>query len=82
MGSRFYRSNQTNMKTNKKQIQFGSYRLCKQNHLGKFKKRWFGPLRAQYCLPSNIILPNSINNFEPNPILVDVNMLKSYTYVG
>jgi hypothetical protein len=30
VGSRFYRSNQTNNNTNRKQIYFGSYRLCNQ----------------------------------------------------
>ncbi len=35
MGSRFYRSNQTNMMTNEKQIHVGSYRLCNQMGRGK-----------------------------------------------
>jgi hypothetical protein len=53
----------------------------KKTHLGKFKKRWFGPFRVQYCLPNNTILFVSINNFEPDPILVNVNKLKPYKYV-
>jgi hypothetical protein len=48
---------------------------------GKFKKRWFGPFRVQYCLPNNLILLVSINYFEPNPILVNINKLKRYKYV-
>ncbi len=48
--------------------------------MGKFKKRWFGPFRVQYRLPNNIVLI-STNNLKPNPILVNVNKLKSYTYV-
>ncbi len=49
--------------------------------MGKFKKRWFGQFRVQYCLPNNIVLFVSINNFEPNSILVNVKKLKPYTYV-
>ncbi len=46
-------------------------------HLGKFKKIWFGPFRVQYCLSNNIVIA-FVNNFEPNPILVNVNKLKPY----
>jgi len=49
--------------------------------MGKFKKRWFGPFRVEYWLLDNTILFVSINNFEPNPLLVNVNKLKPYTYV-
>jgi hypothetical protein len=49
--------------------------------MGKFKKRWFGPFRVQYYLPNNNIILVFVNNFEPNPILVNVNKLKPYTYV-
>jgi hypothetical protein len=52
----------------------------KKTHLGKFKKISFGPFKVQYFLPNNIVLI-FINNFEPNPILVNVNKLKPYTYV-
>jgi hypothetical protein len=50
-------------------------------YLGKFKKIWFGPFRVQYYLPNNNVLLVLINNFEPNPILVNVNKLKPYTYL-
>ncbi len=53
----------------------------KNTHLGKFKKRWFGPFRVQYCLPNNIIIFIYVNNFEPNPVLVNFNKLKPYKYV-
>jgi hypothetical protein len=53
----------------------------KKKYLGKFKKRWFGSFRVQYCLPNNIVIFVSINNFEPNLVLVNVNKLKPYTYV-
>jgi hypothetical protein len=51
------------------------------NTYGKIQKRWFGPFRVQYCLPNNIVFLVFINNFEPNPILVNVNKLRPYTYV-
>ncbi len=51
-----------------------------KTHLGKLKKRWFDPFKVQHCLPNNIILLVSVNNFEPNPILVSVNKLKPYKY--
>jgi hypothetical protein len=50
----------------------------KKTHIGRFKKRWFGPFRVQYCLPNNIVLLVFVNNFEPNLILVNVNKLKPY----
>jgi len=49
--------------------------------MGKFKKIWFGPFKVQYCFPNNIVLIVFVNNFEPNPVLVDVNKLKPYTYL-
>ncbi len=52
-----------------------------KTHLGKFKKRWFGLFRVQYCLPNNTILLIFVNNFEPNPILVNVNKLNLYKYM-
>ncbi len=69
----------------KKKFQFGDYVLWfpkgGKTHLGEFKKRWFGPFKVQYCLPNNTILLISVNNFEPNLVLVNVNELKPYTYV-
>ncbi len=41
-------------------FQFGYYVLWfpkgEKTHLGKFKKRWFGPFKVEYCLPNNIII--------------------------
>jgi len=51
-----------------------------KTHLGKFKKRWFGPIKVQYCLSNNNVLV-FVNNLKPNPILVNVNKLKRYKYV-
>jgi hypothetical protein len=42
MGFRFYKSNETNMKINGKQIHFGSYRL--NNQVGRGKG-----IQNQYC---------------------------------
>jgi hypothetical protein len=49
--------------------------------MGKFKKRWFEPFKVQYCSFNNIVLLISVNNFEPNLVLVNVNKLKPYKYV-
>jgi hypothetical protein len=58
----------------KKKFQFWDYVLWfpkgENTHLGKFK--------VQYCLPNNIYFLVYVNNFEPNPILVNVNKLKPY----
>ncbi len=47
----------------------------------KFKKGWFGPFKVEYCLSKNIVFLVSVNNFEPNLILCNVNKLKPYRYV-
>jgi hypothetical protein len=54
----------------------------KKEHTGIFLKWWFGPYKIQYCLPNNTILFININKFEPNPILVNINKLKHYQYLG
>ncbi len=72
-------------KNTKKKFQFGDYVLWftkgEKTHMSKFKKRWFLPFKVEYCLPNNLVLLVYVNNFEPNPILVNVNKLKQYTYV-
>jgi hypothetical protein len=74
-----------NKKILREKFQFGYYVLWfpkgKKTHMGKFKKRWFGPFRVQYCLPNNIVLIVYVNNFEPNLVLVNVNKMKAYTHV-
>jgi len=45
-----------------------------KSHLGKFIRKWFGPYKLQYVLPNNIV-------FETNPMLVNMNKLKSYKYM-
>jgi hypothetical protein len=51
-------------------------------HIGKFLKQWFGSYKIQYYFPNNIILLINIDKFEPNPILVNINKLKPYRYLG
>jgi hypothetical protein len=50
-------------------------------HVPNFQARWFGPYRIQYCLPNNIILLVTIDKFDPNPILVNINKLKPYKFI-
>jgi hypothetical protein len=73
--------------TNKSIKKVPIWRLCfavsqgRKKHLGKFKKRWFGPFRVQYYLPNNIIILVFVINFEPNPILVNINKLKPNMWI-
>ncbi len=52
-----------------------------KSHLGKFTRKWFGSYKVQYVLPNNIMLLVTIEKFETNPILVNVNKLKPYKYM-
>jgi len=52
-----------------------------KSHLGKFNRKWFGPYKVQYVLPNNILLLVTIENFDTNLVLVNVNKLKSYKYM-
>jgi hypothetical protein len=52
-----------------------------KEHTKKFKKQWFGLNKIQYCLPNNIALLVNIDKFESNPILVNLNKVKSYWYL-
>jgi hypothetical protein len=72
-------------KNKEKKFQFGDcilwFPMGEKTHLGKFKRRWFGPFRVQYYLPNNNKILVYVNNFDPNLILVKVNKLKPYKYV-
>jgi len=50
-------------------------------HASKFQKRWFGPYKTQYCLFNNTILFITIDKFDPNPVLVNINKLKPYMFI-
>jgi hypothetical protein len=47
----------------------------------KFQRWWFGPYKIQYCLPNNIYLLLTIDKFDLNPILVNINKLKPYKFI-
>jgi hypothetical protein len=72
-------------KESKKKISFGDYvpwfPKGNKSHLRKFTRKWFGPYRIQYVLPNNIMLLVTIEKFETNPTLVNVNKLKPYKYM-
>jgi hypothetical protein len=61
-----------------KTFSMGNYVLwfpkTNNSKLGKFKRQWFGPYHIQYYLPNNIALLVKMDN----PILVNINKLKSY----
>jgi hypothetical protein len=72
-------------KESRKKISFGDYVLWfpkgNKSHLGKFTKKWFGPYKLHHVLPNNIMLLVTIEKFETNPVLVDVNKFKPYKYM-
>jgi hypothetical protein len=50
-------------------------------HLGNFTKKWFGPYKIKFCLPNNNVLLLTLDKFDPNPVLVNVNKLKPYQFM-
>jgi len=52
-----------------------------KSHLGKFIRKWYGPYRVQYVLPNTIVLLVTIEKFETNSALVNMNKLKPYKYM-
>ncbi len=52
-----------------------------KNKMGKLKKNGLVHFRVHYCLPNDIVNLVFVNNFEWNPVSVNVNNLKPYTYV-
>jgi hypothetical protein len=81
-GIRALWSQQTNLE---KLFSFGDYVLWfpkgNKSHLKKFTRKWFGPHRVQYVLPNNIVLFVTIEKFETNLLLVNMNKLKPYKYM-
>ena len=47
-------------------------------HAGKLRNKWFGPYRVQYLLPNNIVLLVTVDKFDPDPVIVNINKLKTY----
>jgi hypothetical protein len=52
-----------------------------KSHLGNFTKKWFGSYKIQHVLPNNILLLVTIEKFDVNLLLVNVNKLKPYRYM-
>ncbi len=52
-----------------------------KSHLRKFIKKRFGPYKIQYVSPNNTVLMVTIEKFETNLVLVNVNKLKPYKYM-
>jgi predicted glycosyltransferase len=53
---------------------------ARKEHIRKFKEHWFGPYKIQYCLFNNITFLVTIEKFDPNPVLVNINKLKPYRF--
>ncbi len=53
-----------------------------KTHIGKYTNKWFCPYKVQFCLPNNIMLLVTLDKFDPNPTLVNVNQLKPYQFLG
>ncbi len=68
-----------------KQFNFGDYVLWfpkgNKSHLGKFTKKKFGPYKIQYVLLNNIVLLVTIEKFETNLVLVNMNKLRPHKYM-
>ncbi len=66
-------------------FQFGNYVLwclgVVSKHAPKFQRQWFEPYQIQYCLPNNIILLVTIDKFDPNLVLVNINKFKPYMFI-
>ncbi len=52
-----------------------------KSHLKKFTRKWFGLYKVQYVLPNNTLLLVTIEKFETNLVLVNMNKLKPYKYM-
>ena len=45
-------------------------------HVEKLRNKWFGPYRVQYLLPNNTVLLVTVEKFDPDPVIVNINKLK------
>ncbi len=52
-----------------------------KTHSLKFHKHWFGPYKIQYFLPNNIMVFVTIDKFDHNLVLININKLKPYRFV-
>ena len=47
-------------------------------YIRKLRNKWFGPYRVQYLLPNNKVLLVTVDKFDPDPVIVNINKLKTY----
>ena len=47
-------------------------------HAGKLRNKWFGPYRVQYLLPNNTVLLVTVDKFDLDLVIVNINKLKTY----
>ena len=47
-------------------------------HVGKLQNKWFGPYQVQYLLPNNTVLVVTVDKFDSDPVIVNINKLKIY----
>ena len=47
-------------------------------HVGKLCNKWFGPYRVQFLLLNNIVLLVTVDKFDPDLVIVNINKLKTY----
>ncbi len=62
-------------------IMFCGFAKGYKSHLGKFTKKWFGSYKIHDVLPNNTVLLVTIEKFETNLVLVNMNKLKPYKYM-
>ena len=62
------------------QFCMGDHVLCYPKganvNAGKLQNKWFGPYRVQYLLPNNAVLLVTVDKFDPDPVIVNINKLK------
>jgi hypothetical protein len=70
------------LKKSRKAVWFCDYVMWfpkgNKSHLGKFTRKWFRSYILQYVLPNNIMLLVTIEKFETNAMLINVNKIKPY----
>ena len=47
-------------------------------HAKKLRNKWFRPYRVQYLLPNNTVFLVTVDKFDPDPVIVNINKLKTY----
>ena len=47
-------------------------------YAGNLWNKWFGPYQVQYLLPNNMVLLVTVDKFDPDPVIVNINKLKTY----